>query len=211
MAAERRIAAQAGQQQVVLDYVADGGCDAVELGDTRLGNDAAKMNRMVRGVMGRISDEQRRCDSAGLREEQRAVAMAQRRKVGKAQWDSAGSHRDENEIWRGGIALGSYGEAAAGMSGLISDCPEWGRYTGIYIHGQRWETVGGGGGGGGGGDLRTGRSARCSERQAGRLLATTWATCGGGGRRHDGEEVEVGDGSAEAHSRADAASEAPAL
>ena len=136
MAAERRTAAQAEQQQVVLDYVADGGCDVVGLGDTRLGNDAAKMNRMARGVVGRISDEQRRRNSAGLSEEQRAVAMAQRRKVDKVQWDSAGSHRDENEIWRGGAAVGSYGEAEARMAGLISDCRGWGRYTGNIYTGR---------------------------------------------------------------------------
>ena len=48
MAAERQTAAQAEHQQVVLDYVADGGCDVVGLGGTRLGNDAAaKMNRMA--------------------------------------------------------------------------------------------------------------------------------------------------------------------
>ena len=108
MAAERRTAAHAEQQQVVLDYVADGGCDVVGLGGTRLGNDAAKMNRVARSVMGRISDEQRRRDSAGLGEEQRVAIMAQRRKVDKVQWDSAGSHKDENAIWRGGVASGSY-------------------------------------------------------------------------------------------------------
>ena len=78
MATERRTAAQAEQQQVVLDYVANGGCNVVGLRNTRLGDDAAKMNRVARGVMGRISDEQRRRDSAGLSEEQCAVAMAQR-------------------------------------------------------------------------------------------------------------------------------------
>lgn len=93
--------------------------------DTRLGNDAAKTNRMARSVMGRISDEQRRRDSAGLSGEQRAAAMTQRRKVDKAQWDSADSHKDESKIWRGGVAMGSYGEVEARMAGLISDCRGW--------------------------------------------------------------------------------------
>ena len=112
----------------MLGYVASGGCDVVGLGDTRLGSDAAKMVRMARGVMGRVSDEQRRRNSAGLRQEQRAVAMAQRRKVGKVQWDSAGSHKDENEIWRGGVTAGSYGEAEARTSGSVLDCRGWRRY-----------------------------------------------------------------------------------
>ena len=146
MAAERRTAAQAEQQQVVLDCVAGGGCDVRcggAGGDTRLGNDAAKMNRMARGVMGRISDEQRRRDSAGPSEEQCAVAMAQRRKVGKLQWDSAGSHssqgreRDLARRRRGGFVR------RGGGSNVGADfrLPWVGKVHGKYIHGQRWETA----------------------------------------------------------------------
>ena len=143
MAAERRTAAQAEHQQVALDHAADGGCDGAGLGGMRLGNDAAKVNRMARSGMGPTSDEQRRRDSAGLSEEQRAAAMARRRKVDKVQWDSAGSHKDENETRRGGVAVGSYGEAEARMAGLISDCRGWGRYTGNIYTGRddKWLVV----------------------------------------------------------------------
>ena len=53
-------------------------------------------------------------------------------------WQSAGSHKDESGIWRGGVALGSYGDAAVGEFGVIVDARGWGRYTGrIYIKGDR--------------------------------------------------------------------------
>jgi len=126
MAAERRTAAQAEQQQGVLNYVADGGCDVVGLEDMRLGDVAAEMSRMARGVTGRTSDEQRRRHSVGLSEEQRAAVMTQRRNATKVQWDSAGSHRDENGIWH---AAGSYGEVEARASRSILDCRGWGPTT----------------------------------------------------------------------------------
>ena len=44
-----------------------------------------------------------------------------------------GSHKDESDILRGGVALGSYGDAAAREFGVIDDARGWGRYTGrIY-------------------------------------------------------------------------------
>ena len=43
MATERRTDEQREQQQIVLDYITDGGCDVAGLGDTRLGDDAAAL------------------------------------------------------------------------------------------------------------------------------------------------------------------------
>ena len=47
MAAERRTDEQREQQQIVLDYATDGGCDVVGLGDTRLGDDATETCRIA--------------------------------------------------------------------------------------------------------------------------------------------------------------------
>ena len=47
MAVERRTDEQKEQQQIVLDYVADGGCDVVGLGDTRLGDDTSEVSRVA--------------------------------------------------------------------------------------------------------------------------------------------------------------------
>jgi hypothetical protein len=43
-------------------------------------------------------------------------------KPAKVQWTSAGSHKDENDIWRGGVALGSYGEAVLRLFTVMDDC-----------------------------------------------------------------------------------------
>ena len=51
-------------------------------------------------------------------------------------WQSAGSHKDESDIWRGGVALGSYGDAAAREFGAIDDARGWGRYTGRIYQGK---------------------------------------------------------------------------
>ena len=50
MAAERRTDEQRAQQQIVLDYITNGGCGVIGLGDTRLGDDATKTCRMARNA-----------------------------------------------------------------------------------------------------------------------------------------------------------------
>ena len=75
MAVERRTDDQREQQQIVLDYVADGGCD------TRLGDGASEINRMARGVMGRVHDEALSAKLHGLDAQRRAEARAQHGKA----------------------------------------------------------------------------------------------------------------------------------
>ena len=72
---------QKEQQQIVLDYVADGGCGMVGLGDTRLGDDSSEVCRMARGVMGRVNDEALAEKLSGLDAQQRAEARAQHGKA----------------------------------------------------------------------------------------------------------------------------------
>ena len=72
----------------------------------------------------------------GLDATQRAGALAARTGATRANWQSAGSHKDECGIWRGGVALGSYGDAAAREFGVIDDARGWGRYTGRIYQGK---------------------------------------------------------------------------
>ena len=136
MAVERRTDKQKQQQQIVLDYVADGGCDVVGLGDTRLGDDASEVGRMARGVMGRVHDEALTAKLHGPDAQRRAEARAQDGKAIGVSWRSVGSHKDKNDIWRGGVAIGSYGEAALRESSVISDARGWGRYCGRVYQGK---------------------------------------------------------------------------
>ena len=57
-------------------------------------------------------------------------------KPAKVQWTSAGSHKDENDIWRGGVALGTYGEAVLRLFTVLDDCRGWGRYQGRIYQGR---------------------------------------------------------------------------
>ena len=56
----------------------------------------------------------------------RVVVLAALRSV--AQWTSAGSYKDENDVWRGGVALGSYREVVLRLFTVMDDCRGWGRY-----------------------------------------------------------------------------------
>ena len=99
------------------------------LGDTRLGDDATETCRVARGIEARARGEALMKTLKGLAANQRAEALAARTGLTRVNWQSAGSHKDESGIWRGGVALGSYGDAAAREFGVIDDARGWGRYT----------------------------------------------------------------------------------
>ena len=98
----------------------------VGLGDTRLGENVSEVSRMARGVMGRVNDEVLTAKLRGLDAQRRAEARAQHSKATGVSWRSAGSRKDENDIWHDGVAVGSYGEAALRESSAISDARGWG-------------------------------------------------------------------------------------
>ena len=50
-------------------------------------------------------------------------------------YDAAGSHKTANDVWRGGVLLGSLGEANKRMEGRIDDCRRWGWYIGRIYRG----------------------------------------------------------------------------
>ena len=63
-------------------------------------------------------------------------ASNQRRKQPKVNWISAGSGKDKNDAWRGGVALASVGDAAMRQQQEITDCRGWGRYLGRIYRGK---------------------------------------------------------------------------
>ena len=131
MATERRTDEQREQQQIVLDYITDGGCDVAGLGDTRLGDDASVACTMARGCEGRAVGQAYMQRLEGMTKSERNVSLAARAPRGRrVSWRSAGSHKDEYDIWRGGVALGSYGDAAEREENVISDGRGWGAAAG---------------------------------------------------------------------------------
>ena len=131
----RRSDRQADTQQLILDYIADNSCDVVGLGDTRLGDDSSELTKMARGVQVRVARER----EAVARANATGGDEAPNRGTGKpdkVQWTSAGSHKDENDVWRGGVALGSYGAAVLRQYALLEDCRGWGRYQGRIYQGK---------------------------------------------------------------------------
>ena len=64
-----------------------------------------------------------------------------RRRVGLT-YDAAGAHKTANAVvWRGGVLLGSLGEANKRMEGRIGDCRGWGRYIGRVYRGASKKTM----------------------------------------------------------------------
>ena len=56
-------------------------------------------------------------------------------------YDAAGSHKTANDMWRGGVLLGSLGEANKRMEGLIDDSRGRGRYIGRVYRGASKKTL----------------------------------------------------------------------
>ena len=106
------------------------------LGDTRLGDDATEACWMARGIEARARSEALMKALEGLDANQRAAALAARTGATRVNWQSAGSHKDESDIWWGGVALGSYGDAAVREFGVIDDARGWGGYTGRIYQGK---------------------------------------------------------------------------
>ena len=90
---------------------------------------------MARGIQARAAREREEAALADAADgdegrEQGTVKPA------TVQWTSAGSHKDENDIWRGGVALGSYGTAVLRLFTVMDDCRGWGRYQGRIYQGR---------------------------------------------------------------------------
>ena len=116
------------QQLHLAGFLAKHSCAVAGIGDTRLGDDITSFTTSVK--------------HAALAEHARAVEAAEGRGAGPpgrpitSSWHSSGSSADRNGVWRGGVALGSYGEAQQRLHGHIVDCRGWGRYRGAIYQGR---------------------------------------------------------------------------
>ena len=92
------------------------------IGDTRLGDGITAFSTAVRDAA--LAEHERAAEATGRNDggpPGRAVTAA---------WHSSGSSADRNGIWRGGVALGSYGEAQQRVHGHRG----WGRYRGVQAY-----------------------------------------------------------------------------
>ena len=96
---------------------------------------------MARGIEARARGEEFTRTLEGLDAKQRAAALEARTGVTRVNWLSAGSHKDESDIWRGGVALGSYGDTAVHEFGVIDDARGRGRYTGRIYQGKEGRAI----------------------------------------------------------------------
>ena len=145
----RRSDKQREQQLQLAGYLAARECEVVGMGDTRLGGDASDMARLTRTALNGLynndtnihnndntSDER----SADTRPTAGQSAERPRLRVGLT-YDAAGSHKTANDVWRGGVLLGSLGEANKRMEGRVDDCRGWGRYIGRVYRGASKKTM----------------------------------------------------------------------
>ena len=51
----------------------------------------------------------------------------------KASWSSAGSSKNRNDAWLGGVTMAAMGEAAKRQQQEVVDCRKWGGVLGAYI------------------------------------------------------------------------------
>ena len=116
------------QQLQLAGFLAKHSSTVAGIGDTRLGDDITSFITPVK--------------HAALAEHERAAEAIGDSGTGSpgrpitSSWHSPGSSADRNGVWRGGVALGSYGEAQQRLHGHIIDCHGWGRYRGAIYQGR---------------------------------------------------------------------------
>ena len=129
-------------------YLAARECEVVGMGDTRLGGDASELTKLARAALGGLYNDDTNTyssdidndDETGPRPPAVGSTKQPRPRVALA-YDAAGSHKTANDIWRGGVVLGSFGEATKRMERRIDDCRGWGRYVGRVYRGVSKKTL----------------------------------------------------------------------
>ena len=102
------------QQLHLAAFLAKHSCTVAGIGDTRLGDGITSFTTSVKHV--------------ALAEHARAVEAVEGSGAGPQgrpitpSWHSPGSSADRNGVWRGGVAMCSYGEAQKLLHGHIIDC-----------------------------------------------------------------------------------------
>ena len=59
----------------------------------------------------------------------------------KVSWSSAGSSKNRNGAWLGGVVMAAVGEAAKRQQTEVVDCRKWGRYLGRIYRGKNKKTM----------------------------------------------------------------------
>ena len=145
----RRSDKQREEQLQLAGYLAARECEVVGMGDTRLGGDASDMARLTRTALNGLynndtnihnNDNTNDERSADTRPTAGQSAKRPRLRVGLT-YDAAGSHKTANGVWRGGVLLGSLGEANKRFEGRVDDCRGWGRYVGRIYRGASKKTM----------------------------------------------------------------------
>ena len=145
----RRSDKQREQQLQLAGYLAARECEVVGMGDTRLGGDASDMARLTRTALNGLYNNDTNIHNNDNTNDERSAdtrltagqsAERPRLRVGLT-YDAAGSHKTANDVWRGGVLLGSLGEANKRMEGRVDDCRGWGRYIGRIYRGASKKTM----------------------------------------------------------------------
>ena len=133
------------QQQQLASYMTERDGDVVGFGDTRLGENAGIMDRLTkRAMIERQEERQRQRDTSttvGSGQQTTRTNGNVRMTAKKASWSSAGSSKNRNDTWLGGVTMAAMGEAAKRQQQEVVDCRKWGRYLGRKYRGKnkkRW-------------------------------------------------------------------------
>ena len=119
------------QQQQLASYMTEHDGDVVGFGDTRLGENAGIMDRLTkRAMVERREERQRQRDTNTTVGNGQQTTMTKRDvsvTTPKASWSSAGSSKNRNDAWLGGVTMAAVGEAAKRYQQEVVDCRKWGR------------------------------------------------------------------------------------
>ena len=133
------------QQQHLASYMTEHDGDVVGFGDTRLGENAGIMDRLTkRAMIERREERQRQRDTSmtvGRGQQTTRTDGDTSMTVTKASWSSAGSSKNRNVAWLGGVAMAAVGEAARRQQQDVVDCRKWGWYLGRIYRGKNKKTM----------------------------------------------------------------------
>ena len=133
------------QQQQLASYMTEHDGDVVGFGDTRLGENAGIMDRLTkRAMVERREGRQRQRDTNTTVGNGRQTTVTERDVrvvIPKASWSSAGSSKNRNDAWLGGVTMAAMGEAAKRQQQEVVGCRKWRRYLGRIYRGKNKKTM----------------------------------------------------------------------
>ena len=133
------------QQQQLASYMTEHDGDVVGFGDTRLGENAGIMDRLTkRAMIERREERQRQRDTSttvGSGQQTTMTKSDASVTTPKVSWSSAGSSKNRNGAWLGGVTMAAVGEAAKRQQQEVVDCRKWGRYLGRIYRGKNKKTM----------------------------------------------------------------------